>query len=58
MSIPLPTKIYQKVIITKNSSDLTPYLSDGYVIKSIIAQCVSSGSSCATVGGFCFLLEK
>ena len=48
----------QKVVITKCESTINALLSEGWVIESVTAQHVATGSGSHLEGQFCFVLHK
>lgn len=48
----------QKVIITDSQYDIQSFLDKGWTVVSVTAQHVSTASSCAEKGKFCFILER
>ncbi len=48
----------QKVIITNKQEEINEFLYEGWLIKMVIAQSVSTGGSSQLRGYFCFVLTK
>ena len=48
----------QKVVITKFDSTINSLIREGWVIESVTAQHVSTGSGSHLEGAFCFVLHK
>lgn len=47
-----------KVIITDNEHTINNLLKEGWVVKFVSAQHVSSGGTFKEIGKFCFVLER
>ena len=48
----------QQVVITDYPNDVNSLIDKGWIVVSVTAQHVSTGSSATSKGNFCFLLEK